>query len=292
MARPLLNSTVMVRFAALFVLAGCVVGPDGGGGGSATVDAPPGARVDARAPADGAPDGGGASAVTCADPGLLFCDDFEDLAPGSATSARWTPETQSGELTIDGTHARGARALHVHTTGNGRGLIRVNGFAPPANSFFARAHLWVDAFPTAPDYAHFTLVELAGNGGGLVRPIGGQFIPAPAAGKSLWGVGADGGATGDWTRWQPTAPAEGGKWVCLEWQLAASDNAINVWIDGVAHPEMGVTTKDHGGSTVDFVFPSFTSIWFGWWLYQGGPSPGQFDVWFDDIAIGTTRLGC
>ena len=279
----------MYRLAVALALTGCVVGPDPGG----VADAAPGGAVgDARDPSasDGGADAAGASGVTCADPGLVFCDDFEDLAPGPATSTRWTPETSNGEVTIDGTHARGARALHVHTTGNGRGLIRVNGFAPPANSFYARAHVWVDGFPTAPDYAHFTMVELAGNGGGVVRPIGGQYIPS--AGKSLWGVGSDGGPTGDWTRWQTTAPAEGGKWVCLEWQVAATDNAINVWIDGVAHPEMGVTTKDHGGSTVDFVFPSFTSIWFGWWLYQGGPSPGQFDVWFDDIAVGTSRLGC
>ncbi|MCE9576801.1 MAG: hypothetical protein K8W52_26885 [Deltaproteobacteria bacterium] len=282
----------MYRLVAALALAGCVVGPDPGGGGVIADAAPGGTVADARdlsAP-DGGADAAASSGVTCADPGLLFCDDFEDLAPGPATSARWTPETANGEVTIDGTHARGARALHVHTTGNGRGLIRVNGFAPPANSFYARAHVWVDGFPSAPDYAHFTMVELAGNGGGVVRPIGGQYIPS--AGKSLWGVGSDGGATGDWTRWQTTAPAEGGKWVCLEWQLAATDNAINVWIDGVAHPEMGVTTKDHGGSTVDFVFPSFTSIWFGWWLYQGGPTPGQFDVWFDDIAVGASRLGC
>jgi hypothetical protein len=283
----------MVRGALLGVFlstAACVVG-----------EAPPGNGVDA-APSTMAIDAGGdappgtatdaapATAATCATPGLLFCDDFEDTPLGPAASARWTTDAQAGALTIDGAHARGARALHVHTDGNGRAMIRVPGFAPPGNSFWGRAQIWVTAFPTAPDYAHFTMVEAAGNGGGVVRPIGGQYIPS--AGTSLWGVGADGGPTGDWTRWQPAAPALAGRWLCMEWQLRAADDGIDVWIDGLARPELSVARTAHGGASVDFVFPAFTQIWFGWWLYQGGPTPSQYDLWFDDIALGTTRLGC
>jgi hypothetical protein len=109
----------------------------------------------------------------------------------------------------------------------------------------------------------------------------------------LWGVGSDGGPTGDWTRWQTTAPAEAGRWLCMEWQLRAASNAIDVWIDGIARPELGVSQTVHGGpANVDFVFPAFTQIWFGWWLYQSGSVPAQFDLWYDDIALATTRLGC
>src|SRR6185295_1777216 len=226
---------------------------------------------------------------------LLFCEDFESTQLGPAASTRWTNDVDRGSLMIDAIHAQGTRALHAHADGGGRALIRVAGFAPPGNSFYGRMRIWVTAFPTMPDNAHFTMVEASGNAGGVVRPIGGQYIPTssdPAAGKSLWGVGSDGGPTGDWTRWQTAAPAEAGRWLCMEWQLLASDDAVRVWIDGQERPELGVSRTNHGGASVDFVFPMFTQIWFGWWLYQGGTTPASFDVWYDDIALGTSQLGC
>jgi hypothetical protein len=63
-------------------------------------------------------------------------------------------------------------------------------------------------------------------------------------------------------------------------------------IDGTAHPELTVSQTQHGGAGVDFVFPTFTSIWIGWSRYEGGPTPSQYDLWYDDIALGSTRLGC
>jgi hypothetical protein len=58
--------------------------------------------------------------------------------------------------------------------------------------------LRVDAFPTGPDWAHFTLVEATGTGSSeIVRPVGGQY--APTVPGIFWGVGADGGPTGDLT---------------------------------------------------------------------------------------------
>jgi len=266
--------------------------PDGGsgshdGGGSGGPDAG----------TSGTPDGGAGAAVTCATPGLLFCDDFEATALGTASSTKWTTDIQSGALTIDATHAQGTRALHVHTDGNGRALIRVTSFAPPGNSFYGRARVWATAFPTAPNYAHFTMVEAAAASGtgGVVRPIGGQFIPkadVADAGRSLWGVGSDGGATGDWTNWKTAAPAEAGRWLCMEWQMRAADSTVNVWIDSIARPELSVSKTSHGGTNVDFLFPTFTQIFFGWWLYQASPTPSSFDLWLDDIALGTSRIGC
>ena len=192
---------------------------------------------------------------------------------------------------MDATHARGRQALHVSATDNGMAFVVPRQFKPAGNSFFGRMWVWVDAFPTRPDYAHFTLVEAAGAGSGtVVRPVGGQYIPAHA--KALWGVGADGGPTGDWTAWQPTAPAAGGRWTCMEWEMAAADNRVAVWIDGVAKPEMTVTTKQHGGGTADFVFPSFDRIRLGWQLYQGGSPNARYDVWLDDLALGPNRIGC
>ena len=254
-------------------------GGDGGTGSDANTDAP------------GGPD---SSAGTCADTSLIFCDDFEGYAAGPAKSTKWDSVTASASdtLVIDATHARGAKALHVHVSQNEFAYAKLKSFAPPAAGFFGRLYVWATAFPTAPDYAHFTMVETAGtpSSAGVVRPIGGQYDPQGKAAD--WGVGSDQGPTGDWTNWRTSAPAQGGKWLCLEWEMRTADNVINVWIDGVAKTDLTVSTKTHGGNNVDFVFPKWNSLWFGWWLYQAGPTPNQFDLWYDDVALGASRVGC
>jgi hypothetical protein len=295
----LLAAALIAAPACQGTISGVAGGADDGGDDAPGGDDPPAdaARLDRpdSAPLDDDPVDAGPAGLTCASPDLLFCDDFESYPLGAATSDRWTTETSAGALAIDDSQARGTRALHVHTDGNGHAAIRVP-FSPPGNSAFARMHVFVTAFPTAPTFAHFTLVEAAGTSAGLIRPIGGQFVPPPSSGadvgRSLWGVGSDGGPTGDWTDWQPAAPTEAGRWLCLEWELRAAGNAIDVYLDGTLVPELSVSQDDHGGNPVDFVFPTFTSMWFGWQLYQGGPTPSQYDLWIDDIAIGTSRLGC
>ena len=183
--------------------------------------------------------------------------------------------------------------MHLNTTGNGLAFLVPTNFAPPGNSFFGRMWLWVSAFPTKPDYAHFTLVEASGTGTStLVRPVGGQYIPGKANETPLWGVGSDGGPTGDWTNWKESTPTTSGQWSCIEWQMQSADNSVNVWIDGIAKPELSVSTKNHGGNNVDFVFPTFNKLRLGWQLYQGGSTPSSFDVWLDDIVLTSSRAGC
>jgi hypothetical protein len=274
-----------MRTAVIVLVAACGAGnapvtTDAGGDG-ATDDAP------------GLPD---AAQALCARSGVFFCEDFEGLPLGPASSTAWTTESAMGQLAIDATHARGQHALKVTTSGNGRARLQKVGIAPPSNSLWGTLHVWATAFPTAPDYAHYTLVELAGTGNtSLIRPIGGQY--APAAGGSnpagdFWGIGSDGGPTGDWTNWKRTAPSVGGQWLCLEFHLDAANDAIDVYIDTVAHPELSVSRTNHGGTQVDLVFPTFDRIWFGWWLYQTNPTPNAYELWLDDIALGSTRLGC
>jgi hypothetical protein len=254
--------------------------PGAGAGGTAAGSG--GSGAGAGGSSGGAATGCGAKAI--------FCEDFETYASGKAQKTeRWEPVTDTGTVAIDGTHARGSKALHLTSIGNGKAYIALASFAPPNNSFFARMYAWVEAFPTAPNYAHYTMVEATGTMPGQIRPIGGQYIQGQG---NFWGAGSDGGPTGDWTNWKTSAPAESGKWLCIEFQLAAADNNINVWIDGVAKTDLSVSTKNHGGQAVDFVFPTFNKIWFGWWLYHANPTPNQFEIWLDDIGISSERLGC
>jgi hypothetical protein len=122
------------------------------------------------------------------------------------------------------------------------------------------------------------------------RMIGGQY--APTNGKSMWGLGADGGPTGDRTNWRESAPTTPGTWQCVEWRLAPQDNQVQAWFDGVDNPDLTANTSRHGGKDVPFVLPQVSTVKVGWQLYQGGTTPKEFDVWIDDVALANTRIGC
>ncbi|MGK5499115.1 hypothetical protein, partial [Streptomyces sp. URMC 125] len=249
-----------------------------------------------RHPGHGGPPRGGCPGGAA----LLFCEDFEDLPRGAGTSLDWGVDTRHGALAVEDERGprgkrehRRNRVLHLRTEGNGHAFLEVDDFRAPGNGFFGRMRVRVDAFPTAPDWAHFTLVEATGRGdGSVVRPIGGQYVPTVGGGTPLWGVGSDGGPTGDWTDWHASAPARAGEWTCLEWEADADDNRVSVWIDGEHKPELTVTTTRHGGNPVDFVLPEFDTVRIGWQLYQGDPVPGSYDLLLDDLALSAERVGC
>ncbi|MGW4946447.1 hypothetical protein ACWEOZ_33235 [Actinoplanes sp. NPDC004185] len=234
---------------------------------------------------------GASSARDCTRPGVLFCENFDRLPVGGASSLDWGIDTRNGTLTVErraaGRHA--GKVLHVRTVDNGRAFLRVDDLAVPAGGFYGRMRLRVDAFPTAPDWAHFTLVEATGSGSAeVVRPLGGQYVPT--VDRSLWGIGADGGPTGDWTAWTESAPTAADTWQCVEWRLDAATNTVTTWIGD----DVTLTAGEgaHGGNQVPFVLPAVDTVKIGWQLYQGGTTPAGFDLWIDDIALSSRRLGC
>lgn len=257
---------------------------------------------------------------SCVGGNFLFCEDFEALADGTATSTQWTIAQSTGaSAVIEATpnantiaKTLGQKALRLNIVeadgGGGFSFLIPNSFVAPSNNFFGRLWVWVDNKPTQPDFAHFTLVEGVGKVGNatvFVRPIGGQFIPTqflPQAGDPtvMYGAGSDGGITGDWTDWDPSAPTEEKKWTCLEWQIDTTDNIMRVFIDGVAKDALTSSTKVHNrrsgnvaNAALDFVIPAvFDQFKIGWQLYQSGSNLATQDLWFDGIALSTTRIGC
>lgn len=237
---------------------------------------------------------------TCKDTSLIFCEDFNQLRRGGASSLRWGLDTRNATMDVtkppksktDNKHAAGSgKGLHIHTVDNGRAFLTVNDLALDGKPLYGRLRLKVAAFPTAPDWAHFTLVEATGTGSSeIVRPVGGQY--APDNGKTMWGIGADGGPTGDWTNWRESAPTTAGTWQCVEWRLDPKDNQVQTWFDGVDNPDLAVSTDDHGGTQVPFILPKINTMKIGWQLYQSGTTPKTYDLWIDDVALATTRVGC
>ncbi|KUO08271.1 hypothetical protein [Streptomyces sp. DSM 15324] len=221
----------------------------------------------------------------------LFRETFDRLPLGPVTAGHgWTSDTSHGSLTVEPGADGHGRQLRLHTEGNGRAFLVLDDLAPAGNSFWARLRLRVDAFPVAPAWAHWTLAEASGSDTPtLVRPLGGQYFPDEKA--NFWGVGSDLGPTGDWTAWKTSAPAAAGRWSCVEFHLDATDNRVTVYLDGVEKPELTVSTKEHGGTAGDFVFPTFDRLKLGWQLYQADPTPTSYDLRMDDVAVGTRRVG-
>ena len=225
-------------------------------------------------------------------PKTLARENFDRLPLGPVTAGRgWTTDASDGTLTVEPSTRGGAgRELHLHTEANGRAFLVFPDLAPPGNSFWARLRLRVDAFPTAPDWAHWTIAEASGTDSAtLVRPLGGQY--APTDNGNFWGVGSDLGPTGDWTAWRTSAPAEASTWQCVEFHLDATDNRVTVYLDGIEQPDLTVSTHQHGGTSDDFAFPHFDKLKLGWQLYQADPNPSSYDVRMDDVAVGTRRVG-
>ncbi|MEV4703336.1 hypothetical protein [Actinoplanes sp. NPDC049316] len=236
---------------------------------------------------------GGATAAPaargCPPRDALFCEDFDRLPAGGASSLDWGIDTRNGTLTVERRAAGRGKVLHVRTVDNGRAFLRVDDLAVPPEGFYGRMRMRVDAFPAAPDWAHFTLVEATGTGSAeVVRPVGGQYVPT--AGRALWGIGADGGPTGDWTAWTESAPAAADRWQCVEWRLDTATNTVTTWFDGAA--TLTATEDEHGGNPVPFVLPTVDTVKIGWQLYQSGTTPAGFDLWIDDIALSSRRVGC
>jgi hypothetical protein len=226
----------------------------------------------------------------CRVPGVLFCEDFDRLPAGGPSTLRWGVDTRNGTLAVEPAR-RGGKHLHITTRDNGRAFLRADDLTIGPAGFYGRMRLRVDAFPTAPDWAHFTLVEATGTGSAeIVRPVGGQYVPT--LDRSLWGIGADGGPTGDWTAWTESAPTTEDRWQCVEWRLDPATNTVTTWFDGGAGAVLTASENAHGGNDVPFVLPTVDTVKIGWQLYQGGTTPERFNLWIDDIALATQRIGC
>jgi len=313
------------RFLAILLFVGCgsAVGIDagstGGGGGSAAgggtatgggtaedAGTPDAGELDAGTPDSGTPDAGDPLSTNralffgdsrCADAGLLLCEDFES---GAINTQLWT--IVGGNAVVIGTadHARGTRALHITKVGNGAAYVKeTRTFPAPNNAYFARMFVKFISLPARPmTYAHWTFAAASGtNIAGEVR-LSGQ-LPTNTNAKQLFGVGTDNrtqdAGTGDWTTSDADPPGNPrevplNEWLCIEWQHDGSANETRFWWDAVEHPSLHTTPSRHGGNTNPFILPTFTNLWVGWQEYQ--TSTETFDVWVDEVAVSSTRIGC
>jgi hypothetical protein len=272
-------------------------GSAGSGGSPATLG---GSATAGAAASGGATQGGtnaGSGGAGCA--GLL-CEDFEQ---GQLDSAKWDLKVLGGATVV----VEGARAAHgkyaaqVHALGKPSGgsssayayLITKSAPAELATHSFGRAY-----FSTLPAPHSNNIGLIFGGSSGFPKPT--YLSIAEHGGGWQWGfIKLDGAPSGERQAYSPSLiPAM--KWGCLEWEFNDQPDQIKVWLDGISLGSFDAQHVDYPAGHVpgDPIFNNMSSglvggmTDFGFGVYDWHPGGFDFDFFYDDIVLGTSRVGC
>ena len=256
---------------------GATSGRGGTGGGPGAAGAGGRGGTDGGAGRGGASGGTGGAANACASrPGLIFCDSFEAATAGSTPSAApWSTQIiGAGTVTIDGTQSTPGGQRSVHMSGGSNDydtllVLRSASILPTSGGrfyvrFFARFNRAL-----ATGHNTFLLADVfarQGQGNNFRFGEDGGFLEYTTLGDSNAGH-----ATG-----VPIAPAT---WTCIEILLDHVKPEIDVWINGAEIADMHHT---------NYPLDNYDNLRFGFEKYAGP----ALEVWYDDIAVGTERIGC
>lgn len=272
--------------------------PDAGAAHDAGTDLPPsdaGPGTDA-----GATDAGPADAGACP---ALFCDDFEGWDAGAAPGAPWQVTLNKGTVAVSTTRAASGQksvrvAVQAGVSGDSfrRAVLTLSG-APvlpvTGNNLFGRMRVWVNDLPSGDkndnELVHYSFISGSGHsaaaGGTTLVKYGAMNFKRFLA--NYW----EGPTKYDCWRNSATAMPEG-RWSCLEWQFDGPRNEARLWLDGAALTDatiLGMGDGCVGTTNQPWKFPVFDRLELGWQNYQLWS--GQ-ELWVDDVAIGTARIGC
>ncbi|WP_307080808.1 cellulose binding domain-containing protein [Streptomyces canus] len=229
--------------------------------------------------------------VECA--GATICSDFEDQT-GTVPSGPWqttAPDCQgTGKVSVDTSVAySGTRSL------------RVDGGAGYCNHVFAAATRDLSSVgpvvyvrmrvrhTTALPTGHVTFVSMpdASQGGRALR-VGGQN------GALQWNRESDDATLPEQSPAGValSTPLPTGQWLCLRFQIDTTAQSMRTWVDDqeVAGLHVdGVATQNVDGQWLARRTPPRpTGLRLGWESY----GTGDDTLWFDDVALGSSPIGC
>jgi polysaccharide lyase-like protein len=230
---------------------------------------------------------GGAGEASCATTGknLLLCEDFETIAVGGVPDPSvWSVDKGAGAtVAVDGQNSKhGKHALHLHTLpdANKALLHETKTFPlPGGNSLYGRANVMIEAGTVVPN-DHTNFFEASGK----VNGVSGNYRYGSSGGKFLANYNP-----GDPSKASKTAVPVG-VWSCIEWAFLGDTNEMHFWIDEKEITDLAVPSTGVNGMV--WTAPKFDSFYFGWITYATDTASDHYDVWYDDIAIDTARIGC
>ncbi|WFF03780.1 cellulose-binding domain-containing protein [Micromonospora sp. WMMD964] len=225
--------------------------------------------------------------------GAVLCDGFENQT-GSTPSGDWavvSPDCSgAGTATID-----------TATTHSGSRAVRINGAAGYCNHVFVRStknlgsvgsvrygRIWM-LHTTAQPAEHTTMVAMADSAdGNKDLRLGGQN------GALQWNRASDDATLPEQSPAgvAQSLPLPTNRWVCVEFMVDGSAGQLRTWVDGTAVTGLtadGAPTHDIDGQWYNRTWrPQLTDLKLGWESYGGGADI----LWYDDVALGSSRIGC
>ncbi len=220
----------------------------------------------------------------------LLCEDFES---GDIDATKWVTQKSQGIVAVETPKVpgRGKYALHVSAmnpeaeNNHFASVTSTMVFPVAGKSVFVRAMVLVEAVSTK---RHSNVIAAMPVGGGpqyVVNVIGSMSPPyTPVNFRWVWY--STPGANPEEYYGKPWTPTPLGKWACWEWEIRGASNESHFWVDG---SKAEAFTVDAAAKPT-WKFAASAKIRFGMEQYHA-INPG-FGIWFDDIAISDTRVGC
>lgn len=223
----------------------------------------------------------------------VVCDDFENQT-GSAPAGNW-------KFTAPDCQGTGTAAVDTETAHSGTRSLRLDGKAGYCNHAFVAStadlsavgpvlyvRMWV-RHTTALPAAHVAFVSMPDSSqGGKALRIGGQngalqwnreSDDATLPAQSPTGVGL-------------SRPLPTGTWQCLRFAVDTTAPGLDTWLGDEQVPGLhadGVPTRDIDDQWLSRTTPPRpTSLRLGWESY----GVGDDTLWFDDVAVGSSPVGC
>jgi hypothetical protein len=213
-----------------------------------------------------------------ATPGPAVADDFE----ATTLSHRWTLLGAEGRqaprpdtAVLDAARAHGGHAsLRVRD-----GFIETR---PPGEAFYLRAWVWFDTDPGAGHFISWVGVGPGGAPDTEVR-LGGHYgiFEANYFGNDDEVVSDPQGYCSPTCAHGVAVPT--GRWSCVEAFFGKDE--LRLWLDGSEVAPLHVTRWRNQAAPWS---PAYDRVRLGFHDFQGP----AVDVWYDDVALDTARIGC
>ena len=253
---------------------------------SPPVSSPPVSTPPVSTPPVSTPPGGGCGSAA-------FCDGFENQT-STVPSGTWGlsyPDCQgTGTASIDSTVA--------HSGGRS---VKIAGTAGYCNHVFVKAtrdlstlgavrygRFWVRHTTALPPQHVTFLAQRDANDGGRDLRMGGQNSALQ------WNRGSDDATLPEQSPAGValSVPLPVNRWTCVEYLVDGNQGRLQTWVDGTSVTGLqadGTATHDIDGQWTKPTWkPSLTDLKLGWESYGDGSDT----LWFDDVALGTSRIGC
>lgn len=248
--------------------------------------------------------GGSGGANACAN--ALYCDDFDAYTVANNPGGNWKTSIQysgnsNGMVSVDSAHAySGSNSVHFKTPGNTdfeHAFITLEGspyFPVKDNVFYGRMMVYVTQLPG--NTVHWTLIQGQGtmvpgfpNLTEAVYRYGGQIN-----GDQLMANYDTKPMSSDCAQ-RSTTKMPKSQWTCVEWRFDGKLKELDFWMDGTQNQALSVRQKANNTGVCQnkawsgtWEPPTFNQIGIGFQHYQKGAG----EVWIDDFAISTERVGC